>query len=376
MRIWGMDEMDKKVAVYLLTGFLGSGKTTLLRRLIADAEARGWKPAVLMNEVGDVNLDGLAVGAQVPMAELLGGCICCTVKSDAGLELVGLIREHAPDVVFVESTGVAQPLEIIDAISEASLYAAVELWGVIAVADARHLLDRVRVGAGKTLKLMRDQIRTASLVLLNKVDLIGEAERAELADWIREWNPHAVLQTTVRCEADWDSLWNPSAIPMEGETREESERRPDGDPGHDHNDEHAHRNHEQDRDHGQSHLSPEQDRDREHVHRHYDHDHAGAHRHRDHDHVSVMTHYLRGPVDSEKFERFLRELPEGVYRAKGIVTFTDAASRFLFQYAYRESDFMRITPQKTVHDVAVFIGENFSSRELTDKLEAWFGEAG
>lgn len=85
--------------------------------------------------------------------------------------------------------------------------------------------------------------------------------------------------------------------------------------------------------------------------------------HASHDHVMAYTHYFQNPVNSEEFERFVKELPRDVYRAKGIVTFTDTSSRFLFQYAYREADFMRITPQGEVPDVAVFIGEHFSSGE-------------
>lgn len=334
---------EKTVAVYLLTGFLGSGKTTLLRRLIADAQSRGLQPAVLMNEVGDVNLDGMAVDAEVPMAELLGGCICCTIKSDVGSELVQLIMRYRPDVVFIESTGVAQPLEILDAVSEASLYARAELRSVVTVVDARHLLDRIRIGTGKTFKLMRDQIRVSSLLLLNKADLVGEAERAELTEWLRSWNPNADIRQTVKCEVNWDALGNGS--PASAAPR--PSREPDA----------VHDHHRQNHDHQ--------------LHDHGQHDQH----HHDHDHVHVMTRYLPGPVDSERFERLLRELPEGVYRAKGIVTFTDTASRFLFQFAYRESDFLRITPQKTVHDVAVFIGEDFRQSELDAKLNALFGQA-
>jgi G3E family GTPase len=323
--------MDKTVDVYILSGFLGSGKTTLLKRLLAEAKNRGLRPAVLMNEVGEVNLDGLAVDASVPMAEMLGGCICCTIKADVGLELLNLVNRHRPDVVFVESTGVAQPLEIVDAVSDVSMYAKIELRGVITVVDSAHLLDRVRVGSGKTLKLMRDQIRVSSWLLLNKIDRIGEAELQELTEALRGWNPRAELHPTIRCDADLSSIWS---LPSPA----------DGDRGH--------------------RGDAASDRGNPHAHHH------------DHDHVNVVTYYIPRPLDSEAFEAFLRELPEGVYRAKGIVSFSDTASRFLFQYAYRESDFMRITPQKTVQDVAVFIGEGFSRTDLLNRLERLSAAAG
>ncbi|THF79493.1 CobW family GTP-binding protein [Cohnella fermenti] len=331
--------MEKQVDVYLLTGFLGSGKTTLLRKLIEDAEGRGLKSAVLMNEVGDVNLDGFAVGEKVPMAELLGGCICCSVKSDVGLELLELIRAHRPDAVWIESTGVAQPLEIIDAVSETSLYTRLELKGVMTVVDARHLLDRVRIGSGRTFKLMKDQIRVSSVLILNKADLVGAAELEELAGWLREWNPSAAILPTVRCDADLTFLREPGPEQNRSEARGSGNGNGSGNGG--------------------GHESV--------PHEHTQHEHG--HVHRDHEHIHVWTHYLNEPLDSIRFERFLKELPDEVYRAKGIVTFTDTPSRFLFQYAYKESDFMRITPQRTVHDVLVFIGEGFSKEELLLKLE-------
>jgi G3E family GTPase len=89
-----------------------------------------------------------------------------------------------------------------------------------------------------------------------------------------------------------------------------------------------------------------------------------------HVHVMALTHYFAGPIDSHSFEAFISRLPKDVYRAKGIVTFTDTNSRFLFQYAYRELEFTRINPQGQVHDVAVFIGEHFSKDALERELES------
>lgn len=325
------DTAGTVVPVYILTGYLGSGKTTLLNKLAADARARGMKLAVLLNEVGDVNVEADLLGGDVPMAELLGGCICCQLKGDVATEIVRIVREHRPDIVWIESTGVAQPLDIMDGVAEASLYERVALRGIVTVVDARHLLDRLRVGAGRTLRLMVEQIRAASALVLNKIDLIGPTEREELLDALSGWNARARVFAAERASVDIASLYDDSsAMPAS-----------------------AHR-------HGPT------------CDEHCGHDHSrddGDSEDRLHDHVSALTYYLRGPIDSHAFERFLAGLPEGVYRAKGIVTFGDTSGRFLFQYAYREQDFMRITPQGTVHDVAVFIGEGFSEGELLAELD-------
>ena len=82
----------------------------------------------------------------------------------------------------------------------------------------------------------------------------------------------------------------------------------------------------------------------------------------------AYTHYWKGQPNSEIFEQWLADMPANIYRAKGIVTFRDIPSRFLFQFAYRESDFMRIDPQGIVHDVAVFIGEHFDKAWLKQQL--------
>ena len=328
--------MEHIVPVYVLTGFLGSGKTTLLNRLLDEARASGRKVAVLLNEAGDANVEGFMLGSDVPMAELLGGCICCTIRADLGMELTKLAREHRPDAIWIETTGIARPLEVLDSVTEASMYEKLELRGVVAVADARHLLDRVRIGAGKTYKLMREQIAAASFVVLNKTDLVGAAELPELEALIADWNPRARLVSTVRTQLEPDSIYGSDRSFAATGIGAPETGSADCDHGHD------------------------------------PHPHAHSHSHGDpstHEHINALTYYLPGPIDSRAFEEWVGSLPDSVYRGKGVVTFRDTASRFLFQYAYRESDFLKITPQGTVHDVLVLIGEQFPREELLKQLE-------
>lgn len=355
------DNGDRPIRVYVLSGYLGSGKTTVLQKLLEGSKARGWRTAVLMNEAGDVNLDGELLTKDVPMAELLGGCICCSVKNDLGVSLLQLAQDHRPDVIWIESTGVAQPLEMMDAVTEVSMYAKLELRGLITVVDARHLLDRLRLGAGKTLRLMREQIRGASLLLLSKTDLVGSEEAEEVRAQLREWNPSAALADAVKGETETDllSLLPDAAAARDSYRAEGGREEPYG-----------HRGHRDQLDRDKFHPDHAHDHDHAHAHDH-DHDHVHDHVHatsRMHDHVHVLTHYPAAPFRSEDFERFLRSLPPSVYRAKGIVTFTDTATRYLFQFAYRESDFMPIAPQKPVPDVIVLIGEDFSESDMRDRL--------
>ncbi|WP_419871720.1 CobW family GTP-binding protein [Candidatus Pristimantibacillus sp. PTI5] len=348
-----MNNQERHIPVHLLSGFLGSGKTTLLRRLLDYYTAQGKKPAVIMNELGDINLDGQLVGDEVPMAEMLSGCICCTMRGDLGMEISTLINEHQPDVIFIESTGAANPMETLDGVTEAAMYKPIDLRSVITVVDGPELLARSRDGKGRTFKLMLEQIRCATVLLLNKADKLEPDELVEAQQQLRELNAHAQIIATVRCAIDewsWlDDEHAPSAPFRQNPAAAGGHEQEGAAAGH------AGES-------GPCAVPGCTSENRTHGHKEAGHHHS-------HDHVMVVTHYWRGPVNSEAFEALLQRLPSNIYRAKGIVTFTDALSRFLFQYAYKESDFMRIDPQGHVNDVAVFIGEHFSKEWLLRELK-------
>lgn len=328
--------------VYILSGFLGSGKTTLLQRLIRHWREQGLRPAVIMNEIGEVNLDGLLVSSEVPMAEMLGGCICCTIRGDLSVQMAELIEGEKPDLIVIEATGAGNPMEIFDAVTEVSLYLELDIKPMVTVVDAAHLADLHASQRGKTYRLMMEQIRCGSVLILNKIDLLESDRQREMAEFLHRTNPYARMIPAVKCDVDVSVLWKPAA-----EQYSEAV-------------------------HKQAHDSDEYRHDHEHHHRdigddrHQDHGHV----HALHEHVTVYTHYFGGPVDSGDFERFIAELPREVYRGKGVLRFSDTASRFLFQYAYREADYLKITPQGDVPDVAVFIGEHFDKREISRRLEA------
>ncbi|MCF2945946.1 CobW family GTP-binding protein [Paenibacillus tarimensis] len=332
---------EKLIPVHILSGFLGSGKTTLLTRMTEYYREMGYKPAIVMNELGEVNLDGQILDSDVAMTEMLGGCICCTIRGDLTLEIKALIDEHNPDVILIESTGAANPLEIIDGVTEAAMYTRTELRSIITVVDGPALIDRQKRPKDRTYKLMREQIRCATRLILNKADKLEPEELVLAEQTVREWNSHALLTATVRCAVDLGQLAD--AVPPATRTAA-------GHAG-------SARNNGELHEHSQN------------CGHHYDESESHqASKHESHDHVMAVTYYFHRPVDSKAFELFLQKLPENIYRAKGVLTFRDTPSRFLFQYAFRESDFIKITPQGTVHDVAVFIGEHFSRGALLEEL--------
>ncbi|GAA0837201.1 hypothetical protein GCM10008915_26930 [Bifidobacterium pullorum subsp. gallinarum] len=175
--------MEHVTPIYILSGFLGSGKTTLLSRLIAHWKEQGLRPAIVMNEIGEVNIDGLIAGEEVPTAEMLSGCICCTIRSDLSSEIATLVQREQPDVIVIEATGIANPMEILDAAAEASLYMRIDVKKMITVVDAAHLLHLNAEQKGKTYRLMQEQIRAASALIMNKMDQVNEQDEERSGSW-------------------------------------------------------------------------------------------------------------------------------------------------------------------------------------------------
>ncbi|WP_410769162.1 CobW family GTP-binding protein [Fontibacillus sp. BL9] len=342
-----MEREQGTTPIYILSGFLGSGKTTLLQHLISFWKDLGLRPAVIMNELGEINLDGQLVGEEVPMAEMLGGCICCTIKGDLSVQLYELVKQEQPDLVVIEATGAANPMEIFDAVTESSLYLKLDIRPMITVVDAAHLAELYASQQGKTYRLMLEQIRCGSDLILNKIDRISTETQQEMSDLLSRLNPYARIVPATKCEVDLPYLLEKNE--QQGDRSIHTDHVPHTDSKHVHDHSHEH-------DHGEAGLSHSADT------------HA-SHSHASHDHVTVYTHYFSGPVNSVVFEQFIKDLPREIYRGKGILRFSDTSSRFLFQYAYREADYLKITPQGDVPDVAVFIGEHFDQTALAKRLK-------
>lgn len=369
------------IPVVILTGFLGSGKTTLLVRLIEHYRAKGLRPALIMNEIGEVNLDGMLVRDDVPMAEMLGGCICCSVRGDFAFALFELVRKEAPDIVLIESTGIANPMEILDGITEVTLSLPVEVRSVITMVDTPQFLESFRKGVeNKTLRLMREQIRCATLLIANKTDLLRKEEVLEAAAALTQINPHA-RQITASYGAFDLALLEGGADREQSIPESESGHGCDCDDtaGSGHGDCGNHVNHSDCCDHAHAHHNPDQPSGERAHHAHGSHDahdvHGvhGVHRSHDvhdtHSHVMALTYYLNRPVDSREFEEMIRRLPDSVYRGKGVLRLSDTASLFLFQYAYKQLEFTKLDESVEVPGVIVLIGEQMPREQIMAELE-------
>ncbi len=188
--------MSERIPVTVLTGFLGSGKTTLLNRILS--EQHGKRIAVIENEFGEVAVDHeLVIGAQEEIFETANGCICCTVRGDL-IRVLGQLRKRRErfDYILVETTGLADPGPVAQTFfADEDLREDFRLDAIVALVDARHIAEQLGREA-----IAAEQVGFADLLLLNKTDLVDEAELARVERSLRAINATARIVRTHRAE--------------------------------------------------------------------------------------------------------------------------------------------------------------------------------
>lgn len=194
-----------RIPVVIFSGFLGSGKTTLLLKLLTESKKHDFNYAVLINERGKVDLDGLLVSKSFDSEKidsLLDGCICCSKKSEISQRIDALLQKK-PDVIFIELTGVANPEEVANTLNEREIIAKVELKSIITVLDAEFLLDAHSCAFKETLY---HQLESANHVVINKMDLVSESAGDEIKRILKERNSAAEIEFAQFGDIDFVNL--------------------------------------------------------------------------------------------------------------------------------------------------------------------------
>lgn len=180
------------VPFYILCGSLGAGKTTLLMRLLEHWKTQGRQTGVLMNEAGAVSIDGLRAGTLAEQVmNLAGGCVCCDTKEDLSWGIAQLVHDHGSDVLILECSGLADPAEVIDAVTDAYTARLASLERVIALL---HPVSMEESHSGAY--VMTQAIRCADELILNKRDLYVPGHWERFRAGILEQNPYARLWET------------------------------------------------------------------------------------------------------------------------------------------------------------------------------------
>jgi G3E family GTPase len=329
-----------KIPVTVLTGYLGAGKTTLLNRILS--EPHGHKFAVIVNEFGEIGIDNdLIVGVDEEIFEMNNGCICCTVRGDLIRIIDGLMRRRGKfDAIIVETTGLADPAPVAQTFFvDDQIGRKAKLDAVVTVVDARWLKDRLRDAPEA-----KNQLAFADVILINKTDLVGDAELREVEARIRAINPYATLHRTERCTVPLEAVLHRNAFDLDRILDVEPHFLERGD-------DHDHRH-----DHGDGHHE-------------HDHDHGALKHYHDEDIQSVSIRTDKA-LDPDKFFPWIQNLvaQEGqkILRTKGILAFKDDPQRFAFQGVHMMLDGDH---QRAWHDTEtresriIFIG-----RELPESM--------
>ena len=333
--------MSDKTPVTVLTGYLGAGKTTLLNRILS--EPHGKKYAVIVNEFGEIGIDNdLIVNADEEVFEMNNGCVCCTVRGDLIRIIEGLMRRKGKfDAIIVETTGLADPAPVAQTFFvDEEVGKKTRLDAVVTVADAKWLKDRL-----KDAPEAKNQIAFADVILLNKTDLVDEAELQEVEARIRGINPYAKLHRTTRSNIAIDQVLDRNAFDLD--------RILDIEPDFLHGDGHAH--------------------DHDHDH-HHDHGHGVKHYHdEDMQSISLKT---EEPLNPDKFfpwiQKLVAEDGPAILRSKGILAFKDDPDRFVFQGVHMILDGDHQRPWKdgeTRDSRLVFIGRKLPEDKIRSGFE-------
>lgn len=278
----------------VVTGFLGAGKTTLVNRVLASAG--GKRLAVIVNEFGDIGLDGELIESETEdLVELSSGCICCVVRGDLIRTIRGLIQDRPElDGIVIETTGLANPSPVIQTMSVDQLIAArCRLDAVVCVVDALHVTDQLGHSVDAA-----DQIALADLLVVTKStgDTTGTGPAGDIEGRLRALNPLA----PVLC-ANGAGLSASDIL-----------------------DQHRH-----DPDRVAASLAPAPHGDADHRH---DHDHSG---HIDKTGITSVTLTADVPLDGPAFEIWLRDLLDrygsDILRTKGILDVAGEDRKLILQ---------------------------------------------
>ena len=315
-----LDVPPQKLPVTIVTGFLGSGKTTLLNYIIQNYE--GYKVAVLVNEFGDIDIDSqllVKVGddSDENTIELTNGCICCTINNDFADAVHRILtRRERIDYLIIETTGVANPLPIALTFLSNDLRDLTRLDSIVTLIDAETFDPKEHYNSDVAI----DQIFCGDVILLNKTDLVSEEKLNKLEDFLgsvkdgvrtlrAEYGkvPLSLILDVNLLNSDFfnDALANPEV--------------------------------------DSKHLSNDQ--------------------------FMSISFQSNRPIDLKKFQQFLDyQLPENVFRVKGILWFEESPHRHIFQLSGKRftiDDTEWTTPQK---NQMVLIGRKLDKLFLMQRL--------
>ena len=393
----------KETPVLLLTGYLGSGKTTLVNRILANR--KGIKFAVIVNDIGEVNIDAnlIEAGGVVDqkgdsLVALQNGCICCTLKMDLVQQLNEIVSQGKFDYIVIEASGICEPAPIAQTIcAYPQMYPNLAKNGkavldsIVTVVDARRMCDEFSAGNDLLKKnlqeddlenLLIQQIEFCNIILLNKVDDVSKEELGLVKSIIRSLQPKAEIIECNYGDVDLDQIINTKAFNFDEVATSAS---------------------------WIAEIEGHEEDEHEHHHKHgEDEHHQGHHHHHGLENeesgealeynIETFVYYARKPFDINFFDDFVaRKWPKQIIRCKGLCYFANEKEVcYVFEQAGKQvslrnaGQWYATMPQFQLRDFLeknpkvkkdweepygdrmqklVFIGQNLDKKEITETLD-------
>ncbi len=322
-----IDMSKRGLPVTIITGFLGSGKTTLLNHILTNQA--GIKTAVLVNEFGEIGIDNeLIVSTDESMVELNNGCICCTINEDLVNAVYKILeREEKIDYLVVETTGLADPLPVALTFLGTELRDMTRLDSIVTMVDcANFSLDLFNSEAAQS------QIQYGDVIVLNKTDLVDEADVDALEIRLKDMKKDARILRTQNSQVSLPLILSVGLFESD-KYYEQTE-------------------------------SAEHDHEHEHHEHHHDHSH-----HLENDGFSSMSFQFDKPLAIRKFQYFLdNQLPENIFRAKGILWFDESPKRHVFHLSGKRFTLEDEEWQGEKKNLLVLIGQNLDEETLRQQI--------
>lgn len=331
--------MNKKIVpITLLTGYLGAGKTTLMNYILNNQE--GYKVAVIVNDIGEVNIDAKLIedggfieeedsGKVVPLSN---GCICCTLKEDLMKQIVDILNLEKFDYILIEASGICEPLPIAQTImmlenslEQYNVKQNCRLDNIVTVVDALRLASEF--GCGEDLvkddideedieNLLIEQIEFCNVIVLNKVSEVTKDQLNQVIQVIKSLQPTAKIIQTDYAKVNLEDVISTSNFDFEKISSsagwiQEIEKDVEEEHHHEHHDDHH-----------------------DHDHHHHHHEEGEAEEYG----ISTFVYTSRKPFDSNKFDVFVNSrFPKTIIRCKGLVWFSDDYNMsYLFEQAGKQ----------------------------------------
>jgi G3E family GTPase len=308
--------IDDRPQLIVLTGFLGSGKTSFLQHFIEYQIQFNRFVAVIQNEIGEIGLDGKLLDHDYALTEIDEGCICCTLVGNLKNAIHQILSSFHPDCIVLETTGLANPYNLLDEISEVE--------GLVRFDSVTTIIDAMNIEKSlKVYDVARDQIEAADILLLNKTDLITKGQRIPIHQKLRDINPNAPIITTMHGDINPALIYGVDPQDMEPGRKEQ----------------------------------------------HAEEANNILHSHESYGFSSHRISFTR-PLDKELFINVIRSMPPAIYRIKGVVDLADAGKPQLFQYVRGRFEFSEFNNPNVQERFLIFIGQ-YLQKELID---SFFGD--